>query len=468
MTGPQSPSEGGEQHKKDEKWYERTRYQILLFAGGIALFGLLLGLILDWYINPQTSTQKKDLVQALGLITAGVAGAVGIYFTWRGQRLAREAQEANQRNTLAQLKNAEEQLRLSRQSQEDNQRNTLEQLKQSRNELDITRQGQITERFTRAIDQLGKTDDEGNKLFEIRLGGIYALERIARESEEDHWPIMEVLTAYVRQHAPWPEEGQGDEADPTLQKKSVKDWGGDPETAETPTPDPDIQAIMTVIRRRTRAFGHGEPEPLNLDFTNLSGADLREANLSGAQLAGVNLSRANLSGANLSGAYLRESDLTWADLIGANLSEAVAPGVDLRALDLREANLSGANLAGTDLRGVDLSGGADLSGAQLAEANLSRANLKGANLSGDTTILLLANFSEAVLAGANLEGAYLVNANLSGADLSEANLKGADLSGADLTATQWEMTLVDENTLIPPNFTPPAHGVKFDAQVEED
>ena len=144
--------------RAQKEWYERTRYQLLLFAIGIALFVVVGALVLDWYIDPQTSTQKKDLVQALGLITAGVAGAVGIYFTWRGQRLAREAQEDNQKNTLVQLRNAQE------------------QLAQSRVELDITRQGQITERFTRAIDQLG------SEKLEIRLGGIYSLERIDKES----------------------------------------------------------------------------------------------------------------------------------------------------------------------------------------------------------------------------------------------------------------------------------------------
>jgi F0F1-type ATP synthase assembly protein I len=64
---------------EQEEWHERTRNQIVMFAVGIVLFGLVLGLILDWYIDPQTSTQKKDLVQALGLITAGVAGAVVIF-----------------------------------------------------------------------------------------------------------------------------------------------------------------------------------------------------------------------------------------------------------------------------------------------------------------------------------------------------------------------------------------------------
>ena len=152
---------------------------------------------MDWYIDPQTSTQKKDLVQALGLITAGVAGAVGIFFTWRGQRLAREAQEENQSNTQAQLENAQEQLRLTRQSQEHNQKNTQAQLENAQEELRLTRQGQITERFTRAIDQLG------SEKLEIRIGGIYALEWIDKESPERayHGTVMEVLTAYVRENS---------------------------------------------------------------------------------------------------------------------------------------------------------------------------------------------------------------------------------------------------------------------------
>jgi hypothetical protein len=64
--------------------------------------------------------------------------------------------------------------------------------------LITAREGQITERFTRAIDQLGAVDKDGNPAIEIRLGGIYALERIVKEPEKDYWPIMEILTAYIR------------------------------------------------------------------------------------------------------------------------------------------------------------------------------------------------------------------------------------------------------------------------------
>src|SRR5438105_7612227 len=56
----------------------------------------------------------------------------------------------------------------------------------------------LIERFMRAVDQLG------HPALDVRLGGIYSLERLARESPENHIPIIEILAAYVREHAPWP------------------------------------------------------------------------------------------------------------------------------------------------------------------------------------------------------------------------------------------------------------------------
>jgi len=72
----------------------------------------------------------------------------------------------------------------------------------------LNRQGQITERFTRAVDQLG------NEKVDVRLGGIYALERLSRESRDDYGPIVEILTAYVREHAPWPPSGAATPEEP--------------------------------------------------------------------------------------------------------------------------------------------------------------------------------------------------------------------------------------------------------------
>src|SRR5215210_5612689 len=67
--------------------------------------------------------------------------------------------------------------------------------------LEATRDQQVTERFTRAIDQLGSSHEDRNPRLEVRLGGIYALERIARDSpKSDYSTVMEVLTAYVREN----------------------------------------------------------------------------------------------------------------------------------------------------------------------------------------------------------------------------------------------------------------------------
>ena len=77
----------------------------------------------------------------------------------------------------------------------------------SRRTFELTEQGQVTDRYTKAIEQLGS-----DKLA-VRIGGIYALERIARDSARDHPAVMEVLTAFIREHwvritAPRPATGR--------------------------------------------------------------------------------------------------------------------------------------------------------------------------------------------------------------------------------------------------------------------
>ncbi len=249
--------------------------------------------------------------------------------------------------------------------------------------VQVAQEGQITERFTRAIEQLG------NRKRVIRLGGIYALERIAKDSADDHWTIMEVLTTYVRENAPWPEEKQESEQNQKSKEKIIKKPS---EPTKTPA---DIQAILTVIGRRQ--WIDKEKNFINLDNTNLHKANLYKANLSKADLTDANLSNANLVDANLV-----EANLTDADLSGANLTEANLFRADLSGADLSRANLSRANLTA-----------ANLAGANLSRADLSRANLTGANLAG------------ADVNGADFSGADLSKANLSGADLTEAILDGA-------------------------------------------
>ena len=90
----------------------------------VALFAIVVALLLvflDWYIAPTKASDKKDLVLAMAQILAGTALLSGLYFTWRT--------------------------------------------------LQVNREGQITERFTRAIEQLGATHGDNSDNLELRLGG---------------------------------------------------------------------------------------------------------------------------------------------------------------------------------------------------------------------------------------------------------------------------------------------------------
>jgi hypothetical protein len=166
--------------------------------------------------------------------------------------------------------------------------------------LHLNREGQITERFTRAIDQLGQTGDE--KL-DVRLGGIYALERIGRDSPPDRGPIVEVLTAFLREHS---------------QRSHRPDIPSDADVAsgsakpDRPRLRADFQAVATVLGRS----GWSEKHRFNLQHVDLRNADLIEAHLEGANLRdahleGAALRTAHLEGADLYEAHLEEANLTW-------------------------------------------------------------------------------------------------------------------------------------------------------------
>lgn len=246
----------------------------------------------------------------------------------------------------------------------------------SRRTFELTEQGQVTERYTKAIEQLGS-----DKL-DVRIGGIYALERIARDSARDHQTIVEVLTTFIREHSRerWPPPDVNSESRARVTR-------------------PDIQAAVTVIGRRDK-------EREIRVVVDLTGVDLSGADLSGVDLSGVNLSEANLSGANL-----RYANLAHAGLNGANLHNADLILADFSYAQLRSANLSGANLQT-----------AGFSHASLNEADLINAQLGVADFMDD----YLALDSPST----NLIGTILSGANLTGVDLTRVDIKSEYLVGA--------------------------------------
>jgi membrane protein implicated in regulation of membrane protease activity len=206
----------------------------------------------------------------------------------------------------------------------------------------LTQEGQITDRYTKAIEQLGS-----DKL-DVRLGGIYALERIAKDSERDHPTVVEVLSTFIREHI--------DSVSSLAELAAEGSLRGAP--YRNPKPTTDVRAALTVLGRLPLRPG------------------ISRADLSDAEFAGADLMRMNLSGFSLIGANLQSADLQQVNLQGANLLVA-----SLQGARLREANLQGANLHGADLYRAQPKG-AKLQGANLDEAELLGTNLKGAILDG--------------------------------------------------------------------------------------
>jgi uncharacterized protein YjbI with pentapeptide repeats len=283
---------------------------------------------------------------------------------------------------------------------------------------ELDRSGQLTERFTRAIEQLGSDKHE------IFLGGLYALERIAHESPDDRASIAEVLTAYIRAHAPWP-------------PLSSKPHSSEATTEKMPalrTRAPDIQAVITVLGRG------GLAQTTTIDVGLAFGVSL--------DLGGVDLRRASLSSADLQRAFLTGAQLQNSTLIGAQLQEAWLHYAQLQSADLNSAQLQGAQLSGAKLQG------ALLFGADLREALLAGAQLQGAYL------------TRAQLLQANLTNAQLQGVSLGGAQLQGADLTGADLKGAKLTdeycssPADFRGAVASRETVWPsPEFDPKAAGV---------
>jgi hypothetical protein len=246
----------------------------------------------------------------------------------------------------------------------------------------LTQQGQVTERYTKAIEQLGF-----DKL-DVRLGGIYALERIAVDSKRDHPTVVEVLGAFVREHshpthaAPEPTLAQvlsaflGGDGEPAAGHQP--NGGTGKESGSPRRPATDVQAAVAVLGRLPQQSGVRRGD---LTCALLAGARLNEANLSGARL-----NRADLSDARL----LKWSSDRWPPpsdpSLRANLSGARLYYANLSGAKLDEANLSGAVLQGANLSGAVLNG-ADLSGAQLNQTKgLTQAQLDRAQ-GDDRTVL---------------------------------------------------------------------------------
>jgi hypothetical protein len=277
----------------------------------------------------------------------------------------------------------------------------------------LSRAGQITERFTRAVDQLG------SPTLDVRLGGIYALERIARDSKDDQPQVVEVLTAYVREHAPWP----------PVELRAAANVAPN----RAPQPPTDVHAAVTVLGRRKLAHDSGWTR------LNLAGTDLRGLKLPPDPNA------AHFELADLTGAHLEGADIPWPHF--------------------EQATLANAHLERATFKIACYFHSADLRGAHLEDAHVGSGTFQGAGLRG--AHLERAKLSLCSFAHADLTGAHLGDADVVGGRFENAKLWGADFEGARLDRAALDGATYDLYTRWPGAFDPRAAGARLAAEDEQ-
>ena len=234
-------------------------------------------------------------------------------------------------------------------------------------QVKAAQQSLLNERYQRGAEMLGSA------VLAVRLGGIYALQRLANEHPgEYHVQIMRLLCAFVRN----PTVDGNREIGLTDHKTG--------ETAETDDggharPRQDVEGAMEAIATRSK---------IGIDLEGDDGfrLDLRNADIGALRLLrlrNVDFSKAQLTDANLSGIWLSQgTDLSSiGEGYGVNISKARLNGVNFRSSNLWEANLSDSLLVRAEFQIADLRH-ANLSRATLANADLSGAELRDAILSG--------------------------------------------------------------------------------------
>ena len=357
----------------------RERVWILALVVLLVVCGVVISFILwdwpeafwDWLTDGESGSAT---IRNLGLVLAGIIALP--LAIWRGVVADRQASAAQRQAETA-----------------------LEQ-------ADTAHRSLLNERYQQGAEMLG------NAVLSVRIGGIYALERLAKESPyEYHVQIMKLLCAFARH----PTE------DEDYQNKLAE------RNADLSTPysqREDVRAAMEFIGSRDETRVEIETsQGFRLDLigadlshaqigdANLSGSMLRYANLSNAEISSVNLSRAHLQGAVMKNAHLMLIDFTDARASDADLSGATMLQLTMPSLTLDNANLSGAQL-----NGVDLSGGF------IQYANLSNVGIRNSNLSD--THFLESDLSRARILKSKLSGAEILRTKMFGAILRDTDLSG--------------------------------------------
>lgn len=319
--------------------------------------GLLMWVLVGIAVAPSASEPPSapnpavviDAVRTALTAAAGTGGAAALLLAFRRQRHAEQVAEHTVYIARVAERDRDRDLD-QRQLQAD--RDHEQRIDQARRADEDARERRVTELYTRAVDQLG------SKTAPVRLGGLYALERLAQDTPGQRQTVVNVLCAYLRMpYTPPPPNRATDESDEAAADEEAQ-------AREEHEVRLTAQSILAVHL--------------------LPGTGSEVASTYWGQLAVTDAPPIDL------------------DLTGAQLVDLQLRGCRLGAVSFRDALFSG----DTDFRGAIVADDAHFSGAEFSGiAKFEKAELLGAVDFRRAVFKRWAGFRRATLHNARFNGA---------------------------------------------------------------
>ncbi|ACK66835.1 pentapeptide repeat protein [Rippkaea orientalis PCC 8801] len=174
----------------------------------------------------------------------------------------------------------------------------------------------VTERFSKAVEQLGSDK------IQTRLGAIYSLEQIAKDSDIYHSIVIGVLTSFLRINS------------------------------HTQLTILEIYTTLKVIQRQTL---EKKSSDYNLDFCNaaFSNIDFFEIKFNAANFDRVTFYRCNFKGLYFDKASFYKANFTECFFEGCNFNSSNFEKADFYGCNLKKSNFDGSNFEGVVFDRVD-------------------------------------------------------------------------------------------------------------------
>lgn len=347
-------------------------------------------------------------------------------------------------------------------------------------QVSIARESHYTTLFTKAVEQLGATRDvkrraiddgdnpptlydytETEPNLEVRLGAIYALERIAKDSERDRAPILEVFCSYVRNP-----QNCGNAVElkdiPDDQIK-FREWKN-----QLHPPRIDIKACIRILSGELAANQNGDLSRSNLQNhifidgalagTNFDGSNLGASSFNNFNVDNSRFNRAIIVAVTFQNCLIRNADLdearfshvrfeachlTSSQAHRTQFSTSIVQSSDWQNASFESSRFSSVIFVNSNLPGASFRDGV-LDSVQFVQATLNFASFKNAYLNDVV-------FSHSEITGASFEGATLHKVGFFGSDLTNV----AGLTKEMLSETFGDSTNILPNGMdLPQNWSP--------------